>query len=72
MRNLKLADHNLLRDIRGSVLIETTIVMPMFLLLVLGTIDVTYMFYDWNLANKAAYVSALTDVISNPVDPLRN
>jgi Flp pilus assembly protein TadG len=64
-----LADHNLLRDIRGSVLIETTVVMPMFLLLVLGTIDATYMFYDWGLANKAAYVGARTAVTTNPVDP---
>ena len=64
-----MAGHNLLRDIRGSVLIETTIVMPMFLLLVLGTIDATYMFYDWGLANKAAYVGARTAVTSSPVDP---
>jgi Flp pilus assembly protein TadG len=69
MRSRNLADHNLLRDIRGSVLIDTTIVMPMFLLLVLGTIDATYMFYDWGLANKAAYVGARTAVTSNAVDP---
>jgi len=43
--------------------------MPMFLLLVLGTIDATYMFYDWGLANKAAYVGARAAVTSNPVDP---
>jgi Flp pilus assembly protein TadG len=64
-----LEDHKLLRDIRGSVLVETTIVLPMLLVLVLGTIDVTYMFYDWALANKAAYVGARTAVTSDPVDP---
>jgi Flp pilus assembly protein TadG len=69
MRSLKLEDHKLLRDIRGSVLVETTIVIPMFLLLVLGTIDVTYMFFDWTLANKAAYMGARTAVVSNPVAP---
>ena len=69
MRSRKLEDHKLLRDIRGSVLVETTIVLPMFLLLVLGTVDVTNMFYEWALANKAAYVGARTAVTSNPVDP---
>ena len=43
--------------------------MPILLVLVLGTIDVTYMFFDWGLANKAAYVGARTAVTSNPVDP---
>ena len=62
-------DHKLLHDIRGSVLVETTIVLPMFLLLVLGTIDVTYMFFEWGLANKAAYLGARAAVTSNPVDP---
>ena len=62
-------DRKLLRDIRGSVLVETTIVLPMFLVLVLGTVDVTYMFYDWALANKAAYVGARMAVTSDPVDP---
>ena len=62
-------DHKLLRDIRGSVLVETTIVLPMLLVLVLGTIDVTYMFYDWALANKATYVGARMAVTSDPIDP---
>ena len=69
MRSLKLEDHNLLRDIRGSVLVETTIVLPIFLVLVLGTIDITNMFYEWALANKAAYIGARMAVTSNPVDP---
>jgi Flp pilus assembly protein TadG len=66
MRRLKL-DSKLLRDISGAILVETTIVLPMFLLLVLGTIDVTYMFYEWALANKAAYVGARIAVVSDPV-----
>lgn len=66
MRNVKLGDR-LLHDVRGSVLVESTIVIPMFLLLVLGTIDVTYMFYDWAVANKATYVGARLAVVSNPV-----
>ena len=57
----------LLRDIRGNALVESTIVIPILLLLVLGTIDVTYMFYEWALANKAAYLGARTAIVSNPV-----
>ena len=51
------------------MLVETAVVMPILLVLVLGTIDVTYMFYDWALANKAAYMGARMAVTSNPVDP---
>src|SRR5450759_1901379 len=66
MKRFKLVAR-LLRDVGGSVLVETTIVIPMFFLLVLGTIDVTYMFYEWALANKAAYVGARAAVVSDPV-----
>ena len=65
-RRFKLAS-KLLRDITGSILVEYTIVFPLFILLVLGTIDVTYMLYEWALANKAAYVGARTAVVSDPV-----
>lgn len=68
MRSDKLV-RSLLRDSAGSVLVETTIVLVFFLLLVFGTIDVSYMFFDWARANKAAYVGARTAVVSNPVDP---
>lgn len=60
---------NLLRDSAGSVLVETTIVIVFFLLLIFGIIDVSYMFFDWARANKAAYVGARTAIVSNPVDP---
>ena len=55
------------RDTAGSVLVESTIVIPIFLLLVLGTIDVTYMFYEWALANKAAYLGSRAAIVSDPV-----
>ena len=35
--------------------------------MVLGTIDVVYMLYEWALANKAAYVGARTAMVSDPV-----
>ena len=55
------------RDIAGSVLVEYTVVFPVFILVTLGTVDVTYMLYEWALANKAAYVGARAAVVSNPV-----
>jgi Flp pilus assembly protein TadG len=57
----------LLRDITGSVLVETSVVFPLFILLVLGTIDVAYMLSEWVLANKAAYIGARTAVVADAV-----
>ena len=56
-----------LRDTTGSVLVEYTIVFPIFIVLILGTVDVTYMLYEWALANKAAYIGARIAIVSNPV-----
>jgi TadE-like protein len=55
------------RDITGSVLVEYAVVFPLFMLVTLGTVDVTYMLYEWALANKATYVGARAAVVSNPV-----
>src|SRR5262245_14906482 len=49
------------------MLVEYTIVFPVFILLVLGTIDVSYMLYEWALANKAAYVGARTATVADAV-----
>jgi Flp pilus assembly protein TadG len=54
-------------DIRGSVFVEYTIVFPLFILVTLGSVDVSYMLYEWALASKAAYVGARWAVVSNPV-----
>ena len=63
----KLSVKNFLRDIAGAVLVEYTVVFPLFIVVVLGTVDVTYMLYEWGLANKAAYRGARTAVVSAPV-----
>jgi len=55
------------RDIAGSVLVEYTIVFPVFILVTLGTVDVTYMLADWAAANKAVYRGARTAIVSSPV-----
>src|SRR5262249_4715988 len=56
-----------LRDTAGSVLVQYTLVFPLFLMVVMGTVDATYMFYEWVLANKAAYTGARIAIVSNPV-----
>jgi len=38
-----------------------------FILVALGTVDVSYMLYEWTLANKAAYAGAHRAIVSNPV-----
>jgi len=59
--------NNLYRDLNGSALVEYTIVFPLFIVLMLGNVDAAYMFYDWSLANKAAYIGARAAVVSDAV-----
>jgi hypothetical protein len=59
--------NKLLRDCAGSTLVEFTLVFPVFMLVAFGTVDVTYMLYDWALANKAAYAGAHRAIVSDPV-----
>jgi Flp pilus assembly protein TadG len=59
--------NRLLRDPDGSVMVEITIVLPLLLLVALGTIDVTYLLYDWALANKAAFAGARAAIVADPV-----
>jgi Flp pilus assembly pilin Flp len=56
-----------LRDNTGSVIIEYSLVFPLFIVALLGTVDVTYMLFEWVSANKAAYVGARTAVVKDPV-----
>ena len=58
--------NRLLRDCIGSSLVEFTIVFPVFMLVAFGTVDITYMLYDWALASKAAYTGARTAIVSFP------
>jgi Flp pilus assembly protein TadG len=51
------------------MLVEYTVVFPVFLLVTLGTVDVAYMLSEWALANKATYVGARAAVVLNPVAP---
>ena len=55
------------RDIAGSILVEYTIVFPVFILVTLGTVDAAYMLADWAAANKAVYIGARRAIVSDPV-----
>jgi len=55
------------RDCVGSSLVEFTVVFPVFILIVLGTVDAALMLFDWTLANKAAYMGAHRAIVTNPV-----
>ena len=56
-----------LHDNAGSVIIEYTLVFPLFIVALLGTVDVTYMLFEWVTANKTTYIGARTAVVSDPV-----
>lgn len=56
-----------LRDCEGSALVEFTLVFPIFMVCAFGTVDVSYMLFEWAQANKATYIGARTAVVSNPV-----
>jgi Flp pilus assembly protein TadG len=59
--------NKLLQDSEGGALVEFTLVFPILLLVALGTVDFTYMLFDWSMANKAAFIGARTAVVSDPV-----
>src|SRR5690242_835207 len=56
-----------LRDEDGAHLIEFTLVFPVLILVLFGTVDVTLYLFDWAKANKAAYLGARQAVVSSPV-----
>jgi hypothetical protein len=57
----------LTHDCEGGALLEFTMVFPIVMMVILGTVDVTYMLHEWNQASKAAYLGARQAVVSNPV-----
>jgi TadE-like protein len=62
MRTLRL-----LRDERGGVLVETTVMIAIVLVFVLGAIDFLFAFYQWNAAAKAVEIGARIAAVSNPL-----
>ena len=55
------------KDCDGAHLVEFTLVLPVLLLVALGTVDVGLLLFDWNSANKAAYRGAREAIVWDPV-----
>ncbi len=61
------------RNQDGAVLVEVTVMLAIMLVLVLGSIDFLFAFYQWNAAAKAVAVGARIAAVSDPVaSGLRN
>ena len=54
-------------DENGSVLVEAAIMAPIIFMLVLGSMDLLFAFYEWNAAAKAVQVGARIAAVSDPV-----
>jgi len=57
----------LARDEHGSVLVETTVMITILFLFLLGAVDFLFAFYQWNAAAKAVHVGARLAAVSSPV-----
>lgn len=57
----------LLRDKSGAVLAEVTVMMPIALVFVLGSVDFLFAFYQWNAAAKAVEMGARIAAVSTPL-----
>ena len=55
------------RDESGSSMIEFTVAMTGFFLILFGIIEFSYVFYQWNAATKAVQYGARLAAVSNPV-----
>ena len=61
------AAFSFIRDQAGSVLVEFTVLLPIFFLLVLGSVDFLLAMYQWNAAAKAVQLGARIAATSTPV-----
>src|SRR6266699_3495885 len=59
--------NHFLRDQRGAVMVEVTIMLSLTLVLVFGAIDFLLLFYQWNAAAKAVQIGARLAAVSDPV-----
>jgi Flp pilus assembly pilin Flp len=55
------------RDGTGAVLVEVTVVLALMFVVILGSIDLLFAFYQWNAASKAVQVGARIAAVSDPV-----
>ncbi len=55
------------RDDVGAVMVEVAILLPIVVIVLFGSVDLLYAFYQWNAAAKAAAVGARIATVSDPV-----
>jgi hypothetical protein len=60
---------SLWHDQAGAVFAEFAIMLPVIVLVICGSIDFIYAFYQWNAAVKAVEVGARIAAVSDPVAP---
>jgi hypothetical protein len=58
---------SILRDDRGAVLVEVTIMMSIMLIFLLSSIEFLFVFYQFNAATKAIQIGARIAAVSDPV-----
>src|ERR1700746_3779223 len=51
----------------GSVLVEFAVLLPLIVIIVFGSVDLLYAFYQWNAAAKAVAIGARIAAVSDPV-----
>src|SRR5687768_1302723 len=56
-----------LNDERGSVFLEFTVAMMVFLLTLFGIVEFSHLMYQWNVATKAVQRGARLAAVSEPV-----
>jgi TadE-like protein len=56
-----------MRDDRGAVLVEVTIMMSIMLIFLLSSIEFLFVFYQFNAAAKAVQIGARVAAVSDPV-----
>ena len=54
-------------DDAGSVLVEFAVLLPVIIIIVFGSVDLLYAFYQWNAAAKAVAIGARIAAVSDPV-----
>jgi Flp pilus assembly protein TadG len=54
-------------DESGTSLVEFTVVFPLTVLVILGSVDAALLMFDWSSATKATYVGARTAALTDPV-----
>ncbi len=62
-----MAMRRLWRDEAGGALVEATVLIPILLVFLLGSVDFLYAFYQWTAATKAMEVGARLAAVSDPV-----